>query len=343
MLSVGGRVFVRRRRHLGNRGAIQQARRHSFELGTNMNTSLLLLLLLPLVFAAPCRLSEYDVNTTVLNLRDCDPPSDLFDRFLFVKKFSLSTKAICSSSTPRSSIRGVQPSHQLTYLSLWCVDGPVWSWIEASRDTLVEVNLGLFDDTGDSSDRTLGDSLKKVSLSSQIQISNSEANSIDIGRLLRSATSLESLFIYDVDLSGSLTFDFLTNLTSLMLWKLPSLTGPLRLPRSVQAATFFDMRLVTLPPLSSLTDLKSLEVQSSSVSGTLPPLPTSLQSLTISHTGLDGSLPPLQGLTNLTHLSVVATGFSGTLGPLPPSLTFVSLQSVQSLSGRCRHSRGSRG
>jgi hypothetical protein len=50
-----------------------------------MITSLLLFLLLPLVFAAPCRLPEYDVNTTVLNLFDCDPPSDLFEKFLFVK------------------------------------------------------------------------------------------------------------------------------------------------------------------------------------------------------------------------------------------------------------------
>jgi hypothetical protein len=51
-------------------------------------------LLLPLVFAAPCRLSEDDVNTTVINLFDCDPPSDLFDRFLFVKNFSLSTNLL---------------------------------------------------------------------------------------------------------------------------------------------------------------------------------------------------------------------------------------------------------
>jgi hypothetical protein len=265
-----------------------------------------LLLLLPLVFAVPCRLSEYDVNTTVLNLFDCDPPSDLFDQFFFVKNFSLWS---CSSSTPLSSILGVRPSRQLTYLSLECVEGPVWSWIEASRDTLVEVDLEVFDDTGDTSDRTLGDSLKKLKLAGQIS-----ANSTDIGLLLRSATSLESLFFGDVDLSGSLTFDFLTKLTSLDLWNLPSLTGPLRLPRSLQTVTLVNMRLGTLPPLSGLTNLTSLDVLSSSVSGTLPPLPTSLQSLSISFAGLDGSLPPLQGLTNLTLLSVISTGFSGTLG-----------------------------
>jgi ankyrin repeat protein len=285
-----------------------------------------LLLLLPLVFAEPCSLSDYDVNTTALSLFDCDPPSDLFDRFLFVKKISLSSSNGCSSSTNRSSIRGVRPSRQLTYLSLRCVEGPVWSWIEASRDTLVEVDLDYFDDTDDTSERTLGDSLKRLRLEDQLS-----ANSIDAARLLRSATSLESLSIDDVDLSGSLNFDFLTKLTSLALWDLPLLTGPLRLPLSVQSVSLYSMRLGTLPPFSGLTNLTSLSVLSA-VSGTLPPLPTSLQSLTISSARLDGSLPPLQGLTNLTFLSVAAAGISGTLGPLPSSLTHLDLSNVR-LSG----------
>jgi ankyrin repeat protein len=286
-------------------------------------------LLLPLVFAEPCSLSQYYVNTTVLNLLNCDPPSDLFDRFSFVTRFSLSLP-LCyrSNARERSNIDGVRPSRQLTHLQFFCVEGPVWSWIEASRDTLVEVDLDHFEDTDDTSERTLGDSLKRLRLEDQLS-----ANSIDAARLLRSATSLESLFIDDVDLSGSLNFDFLTELTSLALWDLPSLTGPLRLPLSVQSVTLFNMRLGTLPLFSGLTNLTSLNVWSSSVSGTLSPLPTSLQSLTILSADLDGSLPPLQGLTRLTYLSVAEAGISGTLGPLPSSLAQLNLSDVPSLSG----------
>jgi hypothetical protein len=287
---------------------------------------MMLLFLLPAVFAVLCDMSDIDANTTVLNLVDCDPPSDLFDRFLFVKNFSLSPVGLICPQASSNSIRGVRPSRQLAYLRFFCVWGPVWSWIEASRDTLVGVNLRFFEDTDDTFERTLGDSLKALSLDVQLS-----ANSIDTARLLRSATSLEFLFLNDVDLSGSLTFDFLTKLTSLGLWDLPSLPGPLRLPRSVQSVTLGRVDLM-LPPLSTFTRLTSLDMWNCSVSGTLPPLPTSLQSLSI-YAVLDGSLPPLQGLTNLTYLSVAAAGISGTLSPLPSSLAHLYLSNVPSLSG----------
>lgn len=72
-------------------------------------------------------------------------------------------------------------------------------------------------------------------------------------------------------------------------------------------------------PLPSLTDLSQLQlfdVSANGVSGTIPDLPVSLDTLNVSDTLIAGSIPDLQALPNLRFFLARSAQFTGTIPPL---------------------------
>lgn len=77
----------------------------------------------------------------------------------------------------------------------------------------------------------------------------------------------------------------------------------------------------SIPALTDLSHLRMFDVTGSRVSGTLPPMPSSLTHLSVEATAISGTLPPsYESLSRLTYLSGARSALSG---PFPRLLDFV--------------------
>ncbi|EIJ43075.1 fibronectin type III domain-containing protein [Beggiatoa alba B18LD] len=106
-----------------------------------------------------------------------------------------------------------------------------------------------------------------------------------------------------------------------------ALTGsiPNNLPISLNDISLFNNNLTgNIPNLLSFTNLLSFYVQDNALSGAIPTLPNTLQSLDISNNALTGSLPSLPINLNLLHVN--NNHLTGVVPTLPSTLTVIELQ-----------------